>query len=123
MKTLYYGIKGHDDCLETAIDYCVDEIEADCIDTYIVEVEVVEFKQHKNSGYYSCTVFGGEAVHLCSRDCSDYDPRNNKNGICAFKEYGFAETGKKWRIVNTDKDVWSPEIIEVLNENVNRIRE
>jgi len=55
----------------------------------ITELTVLEAHQSKENGYFYCKAIGevcskppeGEP---CGRDCSDYDPRNRKNGCCRY---------------------------------------
>lgn len=59
-------------------------------------VFLLEFKTSRKSGYRYC-IITGECLD-CNDDCEDYEPRNNKSGICKYNYCGIVPTGRKWKV-------------------------
>lgn len=61
-------------------DWIVDQIRAQGFD----ELKVFTAQRETNVPYFFCSYFGetGEVGEGCGKECSAYDPRNGKSGIC-----------------------------------------
>jgi len=77
--------------------YTLNTIKALMDDAGINEMEVIEAKQDTSNGYFYCTKFQeiGEVGESCGKHCSDYSPRNGKNGRCRYSGYCYEPTDKK----------------------------
>jgi hypothetical protein len=60
------------------------------------ELKIFEAVRTTGEGYFWCTVNQevGEVGQDCGRFCSDYKPRNGKNGRCRFSGHCYEPTGK-----------------------------
>lgn len=63
----------------------------------IKEIEVIEAKIEKGTGYFYCTYFEetGEVGESCGKVCEKYEPRNHKNGRCRFSANCYEPTDKR----------------------------
>ena len=61
------------------------------------EIEVTEAKRTTGEDYFFCTEFQdiGEVGQDCGKQCSQYKPRNGKNGRCRHSGFCYEPTDKK----------------------------
>jgi hypothetical protein len=76
--------------------YTLSEIKEDMRWEELHELEVTEAKIITGEDYFFCTEFQdiGE-VGQCGRQCSDYSPRNGKNGRCRYSGFCYEPTDVK----------------------------
>jgi hypothetical protein len=63
----------------------------------IKQMTVFKAKVERGTGMFFCKAFGevGEAGEGCGKECSEYNPRNGKSGICKHYGYVYEQTDKK----------------------------
>jgi hypothetical protein len=63
----------------------IDSVKDDIYDNGLTELLVHEAKRELKSYYFYCKISqeSGEKGN-CGLNCSDYSPRNGKNGICKY---------------------------------------
>ena len=75
-------------------------------DEGISEMEIIEAKAMIGHDCFFCKAIG-EAVTkcdgTCGSDCSDYAPRNKKNGICEYWGYCYEPVGENIKLKLTKK--------------------
>ena len=99
--TYYYSINGEEDfsteiedCIEWFMNYYIDDNAED------FPVIVYEFKPSVKAGTYCDWILNDTG--LCEdcecgvNNCTEYTPRNGKNGICKYKQYRYIETGREF---------------------------
>ena len=59
--------------------------------------EVFEAKRETGQDYFFCKEFGevGMVGESCGKQCSEYKPRNGKNGRCVHSGYCYEQTEKR----------------------------
>ena len=77
--------------------YTLNTIKALMDDAGINELEVTEAKRTTGEDYFFCTEFQdiGEVGQDCGKQCSQYKPRNGKNGRCRYSGHCYEPTDKK----------------------------
>jgi hypothetical protein len=60
------------------------------------QLKICEAKRTTGEGYFWCSIFQevGEVGQGCGRFCSDYKPRNGKNGRCRYSGHCYEPTEK-----------------------------
>ena len=92
MSKLYFSKLDDERC------YRLNTIKALMDDAAIDELEITEAKRVTGQGYFYCTKFQdcGEVGQDCNKlCCSDYSPRNGKNGRCRHSGYCYEKTDVK----------------------------
>jgi hypothetical protein len=91
MSKLYFSNLDESGC------YTIDTIKALMDDAGINELEIAEAKRIKGDPFFFCTMYQetGEKGLGCGRECSQYSPRNGKNGRCRYSGYCYEPTDKK----------------------------
>ena len=92
MSKLYFSKLDDERC------YTLKEIREDRRWEELYELEVTEAKRVTGQGYFYCTKFQdcGEVGQDCNKlCCSDYSPRNGKNGRCRHSGYCYEKTDVK----------------------------
>lgn len=77
--------------------YTLKDIKLDMEYEQIGELEVTEAKRVTGESYFFCTINQeiGEVGQDCGKQCSQYKPRNSKNGRCRYSGYCYEHTDKK----------------------------
>ena len=77
--------------------YRLNTIKALMDDAGINELEITEAKRVTGEDYFFCTMFDdiGEVGECGKLQCSEYKPRNGKNGRCRYSGYCYEKTDVK----------------------------
>ena len=91
MSKLYFSKLDDERC------YQLCDIINDANNSGLDEIEVTEAKRVTGESYFHCTVYQeiGEVGQDCGKQCSQYKPRNGKNGRCRYSGYCYEPTDKK----------------------------
>lgn len=62
-----------------------------------IEVEEARLDTSASGKYFYCTFYNeiGNVGENCGKICSEYAPRNGKNGRCRYSAHCYEPTGKK----------------------------
>jgi len=91
MSKLYFSKLDDERC------YQLCDIINDANNSGLDEIEVTEAKRVTGESYFHCTVYQeiGEVGQDCGKQCSQYKPRNGKNGRCRYSGHCYEPTDKK----------------------------
>lgn len=76
----YFEFPDSENCF--TIDHFIEQMN----ENYISEMEVYPARIQKVDGYFWCAKWNeiGETKESCGQQCSEYSPRNGKNGRCRY---------------------------------------
>jgi len=99
MSKLYYFQKDNEYC------YSLDYYRSYMKENDIKEMVVFRAKMLTREPYYFCKFFGevGEVGEGCGKQCSEYIPRNGKNGRCTYSKNCYAPTDEFIILTNKQK--------------------
>ena len=77
--------------------YALRDIIEDANNQGLDEIEVTEAERVTGRGFFYCRKFKevGDVGGICGKQCSEYSPRNGKNGRCRHSGYCYEPTDKK----------------------------
>lgn len=98
------GMKLYFSELDNERCYTINGIKELMNENEINKLVIKEAKRITGQGYFYCSYFQdcGEVGQNCGKQCSEYSPRNGKNGRCRYSGYCYEQTDKK-RIIKINQ--------------------
>jgi hypothetical protein len=102
-RKYYYGPDNqyyyHHQNFSDAVEEVIEIMREDAAEPSILIEVTVSKKSHMKVCLYEGEFYEISCPGYCGvNSCSEYEPRNGKNGICVYHSHGLIRTGRKWDV-------------------------